>query len=52
MSFRVRLRRVLLRLLRFDVPPTDSERRMAVVGRSQVSRITRAQAQNERPSTV
>jgi hypothetical protein len=49
---KARLWRYLRRFLGYHVERTDAERRMAVVGRSEVSRITRAQAQNERPSTV
>jgi hypothetical protein len=41
MSFRVRLRRVLLRILGFYVAPTPSDRLYAVMGRTSVSRTQR-----------
>jgi hypothetical protein len=47
---KARLWRYLRRFLGYHVERTGAERLMAVVGRSEVSRITRAQAQTERPS--
>ena len=50
MRARVRIWRRVLRILGFYLGPTDEERLFAVIGRSTIHRITRAQAQIERPS--
>ena len=49
---KARLWRRALRLLGFYLEPSPKERLFAVTGRSAISRITRAQAQIERPSTM